>query len=379
MAKSQKIRGKAFRVTRDNAAAILAEAVRLQHSGDLRGAGSRYEAVLATFPDQPDALNGLAMLDHAAGRHARAASRLLDLSARYPSHPGLYMNLGAVQTAAGDLTAAAASFRQAIELNPRYPDPYYNLGDLYLRQGDPERAIAVFDACMAAVGRQFHALAYKAHALIDAGRQDEADYLMDHDRYVHAWRFPVPSGYADIGSFNAALAGHVASHPSLRKNIFATEHGKHTAELATPPLGPFKPMLERIDDAVRWYLAQLPDDANHPMVRWRPSRWKLTSWGVVMFNRGHERPHIHPNGWLSGVFYVQLPELIDDPARRPEGWLEFGRPTPDLHFASPPILRHYQPCYGQMFLFPSYLYHGTVPFRSDQRRICVAFDIEPLY
>jgi hypothetical protein len=30
-------------------------------------------------------------------------------------------------------------------------------------------------------------------------------------------------------------------------------------------------------------------------------------------------------------------------------------------------------------LFPSYFWHGTVPFQSDQPRVTVAFDAVPLY
>jgi hypothetical protein len=97
-----------------------------------------------------------------------------------------------------------------------------------------------------------------------------------------------------------------------------------------------------------------------------------------MFDKGHERAHIHPNGWLSGVFYLNLPELIHDPYKRPEGWLEFGRSSPGINVQSALTFRQYQPDDGQMFLFPSYFYHGTIPFRSSQRRICIAFDVEPL-
>ena len=32
---------------------------------------------------------------------------------------------------------------------------------------------------------------------------------------------------------------------------------------------------------------------------------------------------------------------------------------------------------GDMVLFPSYLYHRTLPFESDAERICVAFDVIP--
>jgi tetratricopeptide (TPR) repeat protein len=291
---------------------------------------------------------------------------------------GFAMNLGAVYEAAGRLEQAARSYARAVRLAPRYPDPYYNLGALYLRLRQPERAIEVFDACMAAIGREFHALAYKAHALRDAGRQAEADYLLDYDRYIRTYDFEVPEGYADLATFNAALAAHVANHPTLRANVMSTMRGKHTAELLREPKGPMAAMEQRIQQAILWYRDQLPDDPEHPAVRWAPTAWKLTSWGVVMLDGGHERSHIHPRGWLSGVFYVDLPDLIEDPARQHEGWLQFGRPTPELHAAAEPVTRDYQPRYGGIVLFPSYFYHGTIPFKSRQRRVCVAFDVEPL-
>ena len=45
--------------------------------------------------------------------------------------------------------------------------------------------------------------------------------------------------------------------------------------------------------------------------------------------------------------------LIDDPERKHEGWLEFGRPTAQLRVQSALTLRKYQPAYGHKFLFPS--------------------------
>ncbi len=40
-----------------------------------------------------------------------------------------------------------------------------------------------------------------------------------------------------------------------------------------------------------------------------------------------------------------------------------------------PEVRFYRPEEGLMFLFPSYFYHRTVPFESEQLRVSIAFDI----
>ena len=357
---------------------LAARAVRLHHAGKHRPAARLYRQILSAQPDHLGALNGLGMIAFERKHYDRAIALLEQVARIASSHPGYAMNLGAVHDGAGNWQQAAACYERAISLAPQYADPYYNLGALYLRRHRPEDAIAVFDACMAAIGREFHALAYKAHALRDAGRQSEADYLLDHDRYVKAFVFEVPEGFSSMETFNAALARHVSEHPTLQANVMSTRHGKHTGELLREPKGPMGAMEARIHQAITWYIEQLPEDPQHPAVRWVPKAWKLTSWGVVMFDGGHERSHIHPNGWLSGVFYVDLPELINDPARGHEGWLQFGRPTPDLHVASAPVTRDYQPGYGRIMLFPSYYYHGTIPFKSRQRRVCVSFDVEPL-
>ncbi len=361
-----------------NVAAQIDHAVRLHHAGRYDAAAELYRRILAVDPRHLGALNGLGMIEFQAGRFTAAIALLERVVAVAGEHGGFLMNLGAVHDRAGNPRQAERCYARAIAAAPQYPDPYYNLGALYLRRGNPEAAIEVFDRCMAAIGREFHALAYKAHALFDASREDEARYLLDYGRYVRVFPFEPPDGYESIAAFDDALAWHVESHPTLRANVMSTVRGRHTGELLKEPKGPMAAMEPRIHEAVAWYLAQLPDDPDHPVVRWAPRRWKLTSWGVVMSDGGHERSHIHPNGWISGVFYLRLPDPVTDPAAGHQGWLRFGQPTPELGVKSEARLSDYQPGYGRMVLFPSYFYHGTVPFQSTTRRICVSFDVEPL-
>lgn len=357
--------------------ACMRRAVAHHHAGRFSAAAKAYREVLAAAPDHADALSSLAMIESRAGRHQRAIHLLQRAVAADGSHPGQHMNLGAALAKAGLVDEAADAYQRAISLQPTYPDPYYNLGDLHLRAGRPEAAIEVFAACEAARGRDYLALAYRVHALRDAGREAEARWLLDYDRYLMGYDFAAPDYHENMAAFNVALADHVSTHPTLRGGILSTEHGEHTAELLDHPPAVMRALEQCIHQGVRAYMDTLPDDPDHPAVKYCPERYKLSSWGVVMNDRGHERPHVHPNGWLSGVLYLELPAVIDDPDRQPEGWLEFGRPSAALGFKSAPELRHARPDYGRMWLFPSYFYHGTVPFRSKERRICIAFDVEP--
>jgi hypothetical protein len=85
--------------------------------------------------------------------------------------------------------------------------------------------------------------------------------------------------------------------------------------------------------------------------------------------------HIHPLGWISSAYYVQVPpEIVDSDVQG--GGIKFGEPDIDLgdHGTA---RRAIQPTAGRLVLFPSYMWHGTVPFESDEPRMTVAFDVVP--
>lgn len=86
--------------------------------------------------------------------------------------------------------------------------------------------------------------------------------------------------------------------------------------------------------------------------------------------------HVHPRGWISSAFYIELPDIMAE-ARTDEGVLEFGRPG---IITAPTLESEYavRPTVGMLVLFPSYFWHGTVPFASAQPRLTVAFDAVPL-
>lgn len=88
-------------------------------------------------------------------------------------------------------------------------------------------------------------------------------------------------------------------------------------------------------------------------------------------------PHIHPPPWLSGVYYVTVPDGVgrDDGDRF--GWIEFGRIGYTFPLPVEPERRPLRPQEGLMVLFPSYFDHRSLPFRSDGERISVAFDAVP--
>ena len=96
-------------------------------------------------------------------------------------------------------------------------------------------------------------------------------------------------------------------------------------------------------------------------------------WSVRLRPDGYHSNHLHPQGWLSSACYIALPSAVE---RGREGWLKFGEPgVPTKPVLTPEYFIKPEP--GLLALFPSYMWHGTVPFGGDEPRLTIAFDIVP--
>ncbi|MBC2776127.1 2OG-Fe(II) oxygenase family protein [Parasphingopyxis marina] len=119
--------------------------------------------------------------------------------------------------------------------------------------------------------------------------------------------------------------------------------------------------------------ALLPVDKAHPVLRHAPGLVRFAgSWSVRLAGSGRHTDHIHPQGWLSSALYVALPDSAEL-GTEPAGWLTFGRPPEELGLDLEPY-HSVRPRIGSLTLFPSIMWHGTVPFETGER-LTVAFDV----
>jgi hypothetical protein len=59
-----------------------------------------------------------------------------------------------------------------------------------------------------------------------------------------------------------------------------------------------------------------------------------------------------------------------------QGWIKFGEPSLQVALKTP-VRRTIQPTAGRLVLFPSYMWHGTIPFHDAAARTTIAFDVVP--
>ena len=132
----------------------------------------------------------------------------------------------------------------------------------------------------------------------------------------------------------------------------------------------------RIDQAVERYIAGLKEDGEHPFLSRRARGFSYSgSWSSRLRDCGFHVNHVHPQGWISSCYYVSVPKAVENEKER-QGWIKFGEPTFDVPLKEP-IRRAIKPQPGRLVLFPSYMWHGTIPFHDTQARTTIAFDVVP--
>ena len=126
--------------------------------------------------------------------------------------------------------------------------------------------------------------------------------------------------------------------------------------------------------AIRDYIAGMPPPVpGHPLLGIPRGRILFSgSWSVRLSSHGFHVSHTHPMGWISSALYVSLPDL-KQLGTAPAGWISFGSPPRGLGLSLSAYLQ-VEPKPGRLVLFPSTMWHETLPF-DDGERLVIAFDV----
>ncbi len=341
-------------------------------------AESLYRDAIDQTPDRATYWYNLGNLLRRWNKHEPALEAFEKALSLDPNDKGIRINYGHALREAGRIDGAIKVFSL---LAADYPDTGHIHGLLAsaLTQGrDFEAASLVCDDFLAAHPANPSILSYKAVVWNEEGRDEEVSAFLDFDRLVVPVRIQVPEAFDDMDAFNLALEDHILNHPSL---VFApgdnaTRSGFHSGELLVEPKGPIAGLESQILKAVENYCRNYEIDATHPFFSQPPpERLRLMVWSVVLRSQGFQIPHIHPDAWLSGVYYAKVPSFIGEQGSGNGGCIEFGEPNDQFFFERPLPVGSFRPEEGKLFLFPSFLFHHTIPYESDETRISIAFDL----
>jgi tetratricopeptide (TPR) repeat protein len=333
---------KSFDRAPPNRGLYLAKATLLMHGKRPAEARDVFAAMLARGPGDKHAGVGLATALSRMGEHDKAAALFESLVAQHQTDANLFGNAAAAAIAWGDAARALALCERGHAIAP----------------GN--------QVCLA--------LMSTAYRLLD----DERDEVLSgYDDLVRLFDLEAPRGFSAMADFNAELDSYLDRlHPHRREHVAQSlRGGSQTVEQVFDAGHELIDRLEaRIAEAVRRYIAELKPDARHPFLSRKRRGFAFSgSWSSRLSDRGFHANHFHPEGWISSCYYVALPEAAQDETAR-QGWIKFGEPD----FATPlKERRAIQPAPGRLILFPSYLWHGTIPFHDTRARTTIAFDAVP--
>ncbi len=313
-----------------------------------------------------------------AGRYDEAADALERAAKLMPKFAAPHDMLGQLHARAGRFEDAIAAHERAIAIEPKNVGILNGLADAFLQSNDPERARDAAQRAIAIDPAHQGALSRWGLALRKLEDAREAE-LNDYESMVQIFDLPPPEGYADMAAFNRDLNAYLDTlHKDAREPLEQTlRKGTQSHDNL---IGRGHDLVERlrvrIDDAIAQYIASMKPDDAHPLFRRRAKNIRYQgSWSARLSDCGFHTNHVHPFGWISSCYYVALPDAVEDDAGK-QGWIKFGEPSFALGFADP-VRRAIKPAPGRLVLFPSYMWHGTIPFRSQQTRTTIAFDAVP--
>ena len=314
-------------------------------------------------------IDALGVLDsHAAVNEVKA------ILARCPGHPRASNQLGMLLEAQGERDDAIEIYRSSIDKAGLFHPIGVNLTRILVQTGRYREAITLADQLISDLPSVTTPMALKCAALARAGLHTDLDAMLDLNRFVKIIDFEKVDGFASRKTFDAELARELSCHTSLTFDPkgLVTRQGWQSDDLADATTPALTALINLAKNAISTYLTNLPE-SDHPFQMARPDKWSLTMWGTILNPGGEVGAHIHAPNWLSGVYYPDLPNVV---SASEEGWLVMGALPKELGGGG--IQRRYEPAAGRMILFPSYIWHGTLPFSGDQPRLSIAFDCVPM-
>jgi tetratricopeptide (TPR) repeat protein len=317
-------------------------------SRDYEAAVAAFDAYLQAFPDDFEASLSRAKAMLKGGEAAESARALAGMMTRFPDNPKVCPELINACLSMGEPTAATSYLDAYLKRFPKSADAYSSVPIL--------------------------------HAALHPGNYEDGVAALEAE--IKAYDLTLPPHYVDTPAFFDAVCAAVYAHPSLMDAPpeHATRAGLHTGDLAKVPVAPaIADLISAIKGCVHDYAESDAGRGNRFFDGLDLATAGLNMWAVVMREGGYQEPHIHPTARISGVVYGKVPDSIQENVARGgntrAGWIEFGRPHADFHQPESLPVTLIQPVLGRIVLFPSYLYHATVPLNGTEHRISLAFDI----
>ena len=379
-----------------------------QAQGQLTAAIASYQKGLTINPQDARGYFNLGTVLRDNGALTEAANSYKKAISLFPNYTDAHNNLGETLRDLGDMDAAVNSYQSALSLNPNHAQANYNMAEFCYLAKRYLDAIPYFETSQLDdwQERRLYCL-YKAEKF-DAFKS-ERDALIRHNKHTspflatlsthYSINFNEPDPYnfckngldfvyrksipelVDSDLLQALLNDIETADIAERKQGRLTNGQQSAGNLFKRKEASFQALANLIKKEFLAYKHQFAH-ADCELIQSFPDELEFTSsWYVKMQQGGHLSAHIHEIGWISGAVYLAMPRTSDG-KNALEGAFEYGThgdeyPIRNADKSTAFPTAHIMPKVGDIVLFPSSLFHRTIPFNSVDKRICIAFDLKP--
>ena len=384
----------------------------LQRQGKLEEAIASYQKGLSINPQDARGYFNLGTALRDKGDLQAAISAYQKAIQLFPNYTDAHNNLGETLRDQGNMDAAVKSYQAALALNGDHTNANYNMAEFLYLAKKYDEAIPYFERSqlddwearsMYCLYKAEQFVAFKSklgevarttrhtspfiatlstHYAINFGADDPYNFCKNGLDFVY--QKPI----AELASPNSQLLKqllHDIENTNIAERVQGMLHnGKQSAgNLFKRPEPSFRTLAELIKKEFLNYKNKFAD-TDCELILSFPSELEFTSsWYVKMQQGGHLSPHIHEIGWISGAVYLAMPTPKENSN---EGAFEYGTHGDDYPIKISTRLEknrdfpiaHIMPKVGDIVLFPSSLFHRTIPFNANEERICIAFDLKPV-
>jgi len=372
----------------------------LKQQGKLEEPIEAYNKALAIKPDYAEAYHNMGLTLQEQGKLEEAIEAYNKALYIKPDYAEAYHNMGNALKQQDKLEEAIEAYNRALAIKPDYAQVYSNMGITLQEQGKLEEAIEAFEKsndqpsiakaleCTYFLGNyddfnvRLNSIAKRdpTNIRVAAMSAFAANQRQSEDAY------PFCANPIELIKFSH-IKNHVSDSDSFIANILNEMNGKKSVwepqnkttkggfqtnnKLFANPSPNMKILENILKKELNLFKAEFSNNESSLFQKW-PDEMKINAWYVRMLQDGHQDSHIHPAGWVSGVFYLKT---VETPVQH-EGAIEFG-----LHGYDYPVInenyprRLYEPLNGDLILFPSSLFHKTIPVIKDVERCVIAFDL----
>tara|TARA_B110000008_G_C16952158_1_gene556741 strand:+ start:588 stop:1976 length:1389 start_codon:yes stop_codon:yes gene_type:complete len=374
-----------------------------KQTGEYKKAINYYEKAIKINPNYINAYNNIGLVFFELGKYQRAINNFDKAIKINPNLFILYCNIGLCYEKIRNPQKAIDSYQKVPKLDINYINAQYNLGSLFYKIKQYEKASKIFSSINYKKSKSY--LLKSLYKL-----NDKSNFFKELDKEI-------------LNGTCNALVGSIISLSKIRydikkKNLFCEAPLNYVQTINLTENYDFKnifikttndilydndfvnrsqpllingtqsagniffnenKLIKKIEDIIHIEIEKFRlnfNKSNEGLIKNWPKKYKLDGWLIKMKNGGKIEPHIHEHGWLSGSIYINVPPKLD---------LNSGNLVVSLSDKQnnthkngvDKITKIVNVVTGTFCLFPASLFHYTIPFKSDEERIVLAFDVIP--